>query len=199
MTQVCVLLFSAVACLTIPSCQSPQPPLPTVKYDDPYRPIPLASLGRAQAHHLVQFFTATHPNPDLNQLNTIARIYIEEAAAEGINSDIAFCQMCIETNYLRYGGDVKPWQYNFCGLGATGNGEPGLTFLSVEIGIRAHIQHLKAYANAQPLKKKCVDPRFTLVKRASAPYLEDLTGKWASDPQYAAKIKKKLQSLEALL
>ncbi len=196
----CVLGLSVVVCLTLTSCQSSQPPvLPTVQYDDPFRPIPLATRGRADVQQLIRFFTQTNPQPDLDQLNKVARAYIDEAAIEGVNSDIAFCQMCLETNYLRFGGDVKPWQNNFCGLGATGNGEPGATFFSIEVGVRAHIQHLKAYANAQPLRQKCVDPRFGLVPRATAPYVEDLTKKWATDPEYDSKIKRKLQALEKLL
>ncbi len=46
-------------------------------------------------------------------------------------------------------------------------------------GILAHIQHLKAYANTEPLKTSLLDPRFNLVKRGTAPGFEDLDGKWA--------------------
>ena len=180
----------------IVSCESPQPILPTIQYNEPYRPIPIASRGRAQVHQLVRFFTETNPRIGNNYLTMLARTYIDEAEAEGINSDIAFCQMVHETNYLRFGDDVQPGQNNFCGLGATGKDEPGLSFPSVEIGVRAHIQHLKAYANAQPLRKKLVDPRFGRVRRAQAPYIEYLAGTWAKDPQYSVKLKRKLEALE---
>jgi len=178
------------------SCENPQPILPTIQYDEPYRPIPIASRGRAQVHQLIRFFTETNPRIGINYLTMLARTYINEAEAEGINSDIAFCQMAHETNYLRFGDDVQPGQNNFCGLGATGRDEPGLSFPSVEIGVRAHIQHLKAYANAQPLRKKLVDPRFSRVRRAQAPYIEYLAGTWATDPQYGVKLKRKLEALE---
>jgi len=180
----------------IVSCESPQPILPTIQYNEPYRPIPIASRGRAQVHQLVRFFTETNPRIGNNYLTMLARTYIDEAEAEGINSDIAFCQMVHETNYLRFGDDVQPGQNNFCGLGATGRGEPGLSFPSVEIGVRAHIQHLKAYANAQRLRKKLVDPRFGRVSRGQAPYVEYLAGTWAKDPQYSVKLKRKLEALE---
>lgn len=189
----CVLVLVGGA---VVSCENPQPILRTTQYDEPYRPIPIASRGRAQVYQLIRFFTETNPRIGNNYLTRLARAYIDEAAAEGINSDIAFCQMVHETNYLRFGDDVQPGQNNFCGLGATGRGEPGLSFSSVEIGIRAHIQHLKAYANAQPLRKKLVDPRFGRVSRAQAPYVEYLTGTWATDPQYGVKLKRKLQMLE---
>ena len=181
------------------SCQSPQPRLPTARYDDPYRPIPIATRGRAQVHQLIRFFTATNPHIDRLHLDTIAHLYVDEAGAEGVNSDIAFCQMVHETDYLRFGGDVEAWQNNFCGLGATGRGEPGHSFPSVKMGIRAHIQHLKAYANAQPLRKELVDPRFGRIRRGRAPYVEDLTGRWASDPHYGAKLRRKLRALERYL
>jgi len=192
----CLLVF--VGCIVV-SCESPQPILPTIQYDEPYRPIPIASCGRAQVNNLVRFFTETNPRIGISYLTRLARAYIEEAAAEGINSDIAFCQMVHETDYLRFGDDVKPGQNNFCGLGATGKDEPGLSFPSVEIGVRAHIQHLKAYANARPLRKKLVDPRFDQVSRSQAPYIEYLAGTWATDPQYGVKLKRKLQALEKYL
>lgn len=173
--------------------------MPTIQYNEPYHPIPIASRGRAKVYQLIRFFTETNPRISISYLTQLARAYIYEAEAEGINSDIAFCQMAHETNYLRFGDNVQPEQNNFCGLGATKNGEPGFSFPSVEIGVRAHIQHLKAYANAQPLRKKLVDPRFDRVSRGQAPYVEYLAGTWATDPQYGVKLKQKLQALEKCL
>ncbi len=65
-------------------------------------------------------------------------------------------------------------------LGAV-NSAPGnaASFKDVRTGIRAQVQHLKAYASTDPLAQACVDPRFDLVKRGCAPLLEDLNGKWA--------------------
>jgi len=189
----CVLVLVGGA---VVSCENPQPILHTTQYDEPYRPIPIASRGRAQVPQLIRFFTETNPRIGTNYLTMLARAYIDEAEVEGINSDIAFCQMVHETDYLRFSDTVQPGQNNFCGLGATGRGEPGLSFPSVEIGIRAHIQHLKAYANAQPLRKKLVDPRFDRVNRGEAPYVDYLAGTWATDPQYGVKLKRKLQMLE---
>lgn len=189
-------LTCLVFALAAASCQSPQSPRPrrTIRYDG-LGPIPIASPGRAGIQQLVTFFTQTNPDIDPHQLRYIAYVYISEAAAEGINHDVAFCQMVHETNYLRFGGDVDPSQNNFCGLGATG-GVPGLSFPSARIGIRAHIQHLKAYADIRPLSGPCVDPRFEKVRRGSAPRVDDLTGKWATDPLYGQKLKQKLSDLE---
>jgi hypothetical protein len=147
----------------------------------------------------VSFLLLTNPNANKSEVRKIARCYISEAAAEDVNHDVAFCQMCVETNYLRFGGDVAGWQNNFCGLGATGGRAAGASFESVQIGVRAHIQHLKAYASRMPLNQPVVDPGFDRVRRGSAIHVEDLAGRWATDPYYGTTIRKKLQVLAALL
>ena len=63
-------------------------------------------------------------------------------------------------------------QHNFAGIGATGNGNPGNSFSTVREGVRAQVQHLKAYASSDNLVQECVDPRFAYVTRESAPYVE---------------------------
>ncbi|KKI50410.1 GBS Bsp-like repeat-containing protein [Christensenella hongkongensis] len=122
------------------------------------------------------------------EIEDFVGLYISEAAMEGVRADVAFAQMCLETGYLKYGGDVKWEQYNFAGIGATGGGAGGATFATVQIGIRAQIQHLKAYASTAALNNACVDPRFSLVSRGSATTVEALGGKWATDLNYGSKI-----------
>lgn len=127
-------------------------------------------------------------NAPLNIYGDLPTIYREEAAIEGINYDIAFCQMCLETGFLQFDGDVKPEQNNFGGIGAIGNGIRGDSFSDRRIGIRAQIQHLKAYATTKPLVQPLVDPRFSLIKRGTAPLLGQLSGRWAEDLNYDKKI-----------
>jgi hypothetical protein len=189
-----LLFLSGVAVLLV-SCNGPRCVRTTVSYDDLSRPLPIMSCGSAQIHDLVLFFLETNPQADISEVSGIAQLYIEEAAVEGVNHDVAFCQMCIETNYLRFGGDVRRRQNNFGGIGATGNGVPGDSFDSVRMGIRAQIQHLKAYGGRKRLRRRLVDPRFQRVRRGSAPYVENLSRKWAADPEYGAKIRMKLKSL----
>ena len=65
------------------------------------------------------------------------------------------------------------------------------------MGIRAQIQHLKAYASSENLVNACVDPRFHLVSRSSATCIGDLgNGKWATDSGYAGKIINKLEAMQ---
>jgi hypothetical protein len=130
------------------------------------------------------------PFPPLPQL------YVEEAALEGVNHDVAFCQMCLETGFLEFGGDVDPAQNNFCGLGATGGGAQGAVFADARTGVKAHIQHLKAYGSDQPIARPpIVDPRFHLVRRNVAPSVHGLSGRWASDPRYGEKIMSLIRKL----
>ena len=135
-------------------------------------------------------------------LEQFCQIYYEEAEAEGIRAEVAFCQAMKETGWLQFGGDVKASQCNFAGIGATGGGVSGATFSDVRTGVRAHIQHLKAYATTSSLKNSCVDPRFKYVKRGSAPYVEWL-GKnanpngvgWAPAANYGTSIVQMINDL----
>lgn len=104
-------------------------------------------------------------------IEQFAQIFYEEANAEGVKAEVAFTQCMKETGFLKYGGDVLPNQYNFAGIGATG-AVHGASFKDVRTGIRAQIQHLKAYASTSSLNNGCVDPRFNLVTRNTAPYVE---------------------------
>ncbi|GBO52966.1 N-acetylmuramoyl-L-alanine amidase [Pseudanabaena sp. lw0831] len=134
----------------------------------------------------------------LNLYGDLPAIYREEAAIEGVNYDIAFCQMCLETGFLQFDGDVQPEQNNFGGIGAIGNGARGDSFSDRRIGIRAQIQHLKAYATAKPLVQPLVDPRFSLIKRGTAPLVGQLAGRWAEDTNYDKKIMAILRRLYEL-
>jgi N-acetylmuramoyl-L-alanine amidase len=92
----------------------------------------------------------------------------EEAAAEGVRADITFSLMMLETNFLR---SKYVDQNNFGGLGVFEGGAPA-SFDDYRTGIRAVVQHLKAYASKDPLKNDCVDPRYQFVTKGSAIYLE---------------------------
>jgi len=48
----------------------------------------------------------------------LASFYVAEGDAVGINSDVAFIHMCLETGFLRFGNLVTPDMHNYCGLGA---------------------------------------------------------------------------------
>ena len=138
-------------------------------------------------------------------IETFCKIIKEEADAENIKADVVFIQAMLETGYLKFGGDVKISQFNFAGLGATGNGVAGNSFKDVRTGIRAQVQHLKAYANKEALKNTCVDVRFSYVTRGSAPYVEWLGiqenpngGGWAASKNYGNDLLGLINKLEAI-
>ncbi len=155
----------------------------------------IMGMGQIDLRVLSMFLCGNNPRVNQTEALALAKIYVEEANAEGVNYDIAFSQMCLETGFLKFNGDVDPSQNNYCGLGVTGGGVPGLSFDDTQTGVRAHIQHLKAYASKQQLKSKLVDARFHYVKRGSVRVVDELTGKWATDKHYGFKINHLLQRL----
>ena len=135
-------------------------------------------------------------------IKTYCQIFKEEAENEGVKVEVAFTQAMLETGYLKFGGDVKPNQYNFAGIGATGNGNPGNSFGDVRTGIRAQIQHLKCYASTDSLNLAKVDPRWNNNLRGKAKYVEYLsipnnpygTG-WAASATYGKDLLKLITNL----
>ena len=117
-------------------------------------------------------------------IDDFCRIIVEEASAEGVRAEVVFAQSMLETGWLKFGGSVRPEQCNFSGLGATSPTVGGATFDSVALGVRAQVQHLKAYATTESLNRACVDPRFNLVQRGVAPFITDLNGRWAVPGTY---------------
>lgn len=144
--------------------------------------------GNTSEVQLMMFIKSNNPN-SLTQFPDLPRLYREEAILEGVNYDVAVAQMCLETGFLRFGGPVKPEQNNFAGLGAGRGDGAGASFSTARLGVRAHIQHLKAYASNEPFVQAIVDPRFQFVRRGIAPRVDQLSGRWSADPTYGSKIK----------
>ena len=191
-----LLIFTLCAAAAVLfSCKS----IPTVPQFELSRNI--MAKGQMTASQLADYFVSKNPDADYEHIKNFAQIYIDEASAEGINSDVAFAQMCVETGYLRFGNLVQPEWHNYCGLGAMDAEHPGERFETEELGVRAHIQHLQAYGTKEEtqLNNELIDPRYNWVHKTK--YVEDifgLTGTWATDPNYAAKIERLLQELESL-
>ena len=124
-------------------------------------------------------------------IESFCKILYEEATAEGVRPAVLYAQVMLETGWLQFkGSSVKPEQCNFGGIGATDKDPKPATFADVRTGLRAQVQHLKAYGSTEALRNPCVDPRFHLVKRGVAPYVADLAGRWASDKEYGIKLNK---------
>ena len=147
---------------------------------------PIMGKSAATVSSMVSLFKSTgHTYPTIyaskgaTTINDFCQIVLEEANAEGVKAEILFAQAMLETGWLQFGGSVKAEQCNFGGIGAINTSAAGVAFDNVRIGLRAQVQHLKAYASSEPLNTVCVDPRFNKVDRGIAPCLEDLDGRWA--------------------
>lgn len=135
-------------------------------------------MGEAQAtaQQMALYCRSRNPEPKIAScsLEELAQMYLEEGKAEGVRGDVAWAQSLHETGFFQFGGIVQPDQNNFAGIGALNGNDVGqaASFPNPRTGIRAQIQHLKAYASKESLVNACVDPRFSLVVRGSAGYVE---------------------------
>ncbi len=193
-----VKLFLLLAVIFLPICgaaakEKPivaQPSSPSVQKATPAleKSSDMTIMGAAVANEqqAVTFIKKYAPDAKLNcSIEEIVRLYYKEAAFEGIRPDIALSQALLETGFFRYGGDVKAWQNNFCGLGSVGGGAKGATFSTPELGVRAHIQHLLVYSSKQRPKTTIVDPRYEMASKLPHIYgvcktWRDLDGRWAA-------------------
>ena len=159
----------------------------------------LADSGIMTAKELAAFFEKQNPECDRNQVSRLAEYYVDEAKTEGINSDAAFAQMCLETGWLRFGNLVTPEMHNYCGLGAIDEEHRGEISETEQDGVRAHIQHLHAYSTKEDsvLKNPLIDRRYKWVlPRGKAETVFELAGTWAADRQYGEKLDRILGEME---
>lgn len=145
-------------------------------------------------------FPEVYKTKGASSITAFCTILYEEAVAEGVRPEVAFAQAMKETGWLGFGGQVKAEQCNFCGLGALDGGAAGADFSTygengVRMGLRAQVQHLKAYGSTEALKNDCVDPRFHLVTRGKAPTVQGLSGTWASDKNYGTSLASMISEL----
>lgn len=157
----------------------------------------IASKGIKSVEQLASFFLANNPKASRKEVVSLAQHYIKEADFEGINSDVAFVQMCLETGFLRFGGLVTADMHNYCGLGAIDAQNRGERFATPQQGVRAHIQHLHAYGTTTQLKGVLIDRRYKYVQpRGKAQDIHGLAGTWAADLSYGEKLESLIRQLE---
>lgn len=157
---------------------------PPVK--QPHFGVPDSILGSAKAtpSQCVRYLLKMNPNPAISvSPQELVSYYYREGNTEGIRPDVAFAQALVETGFFRYGGTVTPDQNNYCGLGTTSSIVKGAYFSTSQLGVRAHIQHLLAYASVSPPKAPIIDPRYSLIRSIyqenTIKRWQDLNGRWA--------------------
>lgn len=184
-----IFLFLVFSCTTLPKQNKVSQAVPSIYID---------TQGTKSPQQLFNFFISKNPNASYEKVMRLAEYYVTEGNSEGINSDVAFVQMCLETGFLKFGGLVTENMNNFCGLGSIDKNNPGNSFETELLGVRAHIQHLHAYGTTRDLNKPLIDPRYKYVNpRGKAPTIQELTGTWAADKEYGAKLQSLLNQLSA--
>lgn len=166
--------------VSVPVVPAPTPVPPVVV------PRPLSVLGpplfslaetRAWAHAGARRKGSPYNETNIDILvNTYWRVGLEY----GVRPDLALAQSAKETGFWTYKGDVGPWQWNFAGIGATG-GVPGVSFPTLEAGVRAHLLRMKMYAKYstanydEEILVRPLDQRHW----GKYPNIQDFDGKWA--------------------
>jgi hypothetical protein len=153
------------------------------------RSIKIMGHGSFSIPQMTSFLLAQNKKIDSLTAREFVTTYFESADKEGVNHDIAFIQMCLETGFLKFDGMVPPDLNNFAGIGAFEGSQEIDRYPSMREGVIAHIQHLKAYGSMESLNLPLIDKRFGNVKRGSAPSLNQLASRWAEDKSYAIKIR----------
>ncbi len=172
-----------------------------VDLPDDYKSMSIFGRPQATQQQASNLIRAVNPRPKLNcSVEEIVRFYWLEAGKVGLRPDIALAQALVETGYFAYGGEVKPDQNNFCGLGTTGKGVPGASFKTPQLGVRAHLQHLLAYATVAVAAPDLVDPRYELardirLRKGKIDTWYGLNGTWATGSHYAEKIMAAYQNM----
>lgn len=155
--------------------------------------VPVMGQSDLTAEQMAGYFWAHQPpgSPCLTvSVEDLTAYFAWHGNAENVRGDIAFAQSIVETGWFRYGGSVQCEQNNYGGF-------LGKSFPDGETGVRAQIQHLRAYADPSatscsqpPLATPCADPVFSAVNpKGKAPNWNDMgNGNWAAAPDYAGKV-----------
>jgi hypothetical protein len=157
----------------------------------------LLAAPRAPARQALQFLLGrSHGGYTEDDVETIVDSYYATATAVGLDPLLVVAQMSEETGHLTSFWSQRP-RRNFAGIGVTGEPGKGNSFPSLIAGIRAHTGRLLAYvlpagagnpAQAALISEALQARDLPGDHRGVAPTLAGLSGKWAMDKEYAAKV-----------
>jgi len=180
-----LIALGLAAAVTLAACQAPSPGT---------NGRPVMGTSNVTAAQMAGWFNSKGTGGSATvPVEQLAQNFLDEGTAEGVAGDLAFVQAMLETGLLRFSARMPRQNNNFSGIGAVDNGSGSAAFPTAELGVRAQIQHLRAYAdptvNVFTLNRPLVDPRFDLVGKGVAPGWGDFGGGvWASDPGYSSRI-----------
>jgi hypothetical protein len=169
-----LLVLSLLAALAVSAACAPVKPGAS-------GPVPVMGQSDLGDDQIAGFFWAHQPpgSPCLTvSVEELTAYFAWHGNLENVRGDIAFAQALVETGWFRYAGMSG-------------------SFPDAETGVRAQIQHLRAYADPSvtscsqpPLQTPCVDPTFNFVSpKGKAPNWNDMgNGNWAEASDYAGKV-----------
>ncbi len=192
MRRTLIICSILAAGLVAAACQPAPPPRPATSELGP-----VMAGDRYTAAEMGEWFRSKHISGaklTVAEVTQLAQLFIDEGRAEGVTGDLAFIQAVLETGWFRFSTRMPVHHNNFSGIGAVDSGSSSAAFPSRRIGVRAQIQHLRAYSDptvrVATLHHPLVDPRFHLVSpKGKAPqWTQYGRGIWATDPDYAGKL-----------
>ncbi len=159
------------------------PPLLTVT--------PLAGDAEVTLEQALQWATSCRAQ---QRFIDVAPLYWQYGSLNGIRPEVLFAQAAYETGFGRFSGIVPPEYNNWAGIKvASSNGnepEDHEQFATPDDGVRAHFNHIAAYAGLPPVGEP--HGRYHVVARASwagtVETVEQLSGRWAPSPTYHERI-----------
>jgi murein DD-endopeptidase MepM/ murein hydrolase activator NlpD len=138
----------------------------------------------ATAERVIQWWgnRADPPRLGITVRQLIDRYYAE-GLAEGVRPELAFAQAALETGRFTSSDTAIN---NYAGIGHPDGAGSGFAFPSPTVGVRAHVQLLRAFAegNEADFASARLSPR----AGARATTLVELVGTWATDTSYAQKL-----------
>lgn len=203
------LALATTACLPPPPPTPPPPTPPTAGAVTIMGPSELTAQQIAdyvcEVDRCTPKSTGGTWKPEITPIE-MAQLFIDEGNAVGVRGDIAFCQSVLETGWFSWPsspwsetpaadngswpGYVQALDHNYAGIGAFGGSTRYMRKPTPWQGVRAHLQHLRNYADNTSLHSNLGNPfesrlmygpaEFdTFVYKGQAPTWIQLNGKWA--------------------
>lgn len=163
--------------------------------------IPIKNLSQATVEQAVKYVLTVEPS---NKPGGISEKYVREAyrlqPLSGYAAEVVVSQWAVETG----AGTSPAWttKLNPAGIGITDGGDLGYSWNTPEQAAQAQSVHLSGYVDGYNRNLRSyleLDPRYLLLLKTdlaeSVKVVDDLTGKWATDPEYGNKIAWRLENL----
>ncbi len=154
-------------------------------------PFSILGQSRLDAGGLVAAYEASGHDARLTvPLEELAAIFLEEGTAYGVRADIAWAQSLVETGWFWYPdyGQVRWTDNNYAGIGAYDGGARGFHYPDARTGVRAQMQLLRQYADAEPIDESLAEVvvRAPRSKHGAAPSWRVMgNGNWATSTRYS--------------